>query len=204
MSKFKYLIATLGGFQFGYAIGIMAGAILFIAAQFSLTPSQEGLAVSAFVIGAFLGTGIAGPFANGIGRKRTQQCLALVFILGTILVMTSSAFPQLMLARILQGIAAGGFSVVGPMYLAEVSPAAQRGFFVGCYQLAVTLGIFIAYGVNWALSFSGSWQWMFGLGAIPALLHFFGFFFFPTAGRLISRKHMCLGKSFWNLPSATI
>src|SRR5271155_5066293 len=100
MSKFKYLIATLGGFQFGYAIGIMAGAILFIAAQFALTPSQEGLAVSAFVIGAFLGTAIAGPLANGIGRKRTQQCLALVFILGTLLVMTSSALPQLVLARI--------------------------------------------------------------------------------------------------------
>lgn len=181
MSKFKYLIATLGGFQFGYAIGIMAGAILFIAAQFALTPSQEGLAVSAVLMGTLPGTGIAGPLANRIGRKRTQQYLALAFILGTILVITSTALPQLMFARILQGIAAGGFSVVGPMYLAEVSPAANRGFYVGCYQLAVTLGIFIAYGVNWALSFSGSWQWMFALGAIPALIHFIGFFFLPDS-----------------------
>lgn len=181
MSKLKYLIATLGGFQFGYAIGIMAGAILFIATQFSLTTSQEGLAVSAFVMGAFLGSGIAGPLANAMGRKRVQQCLALVFILGTILVITGAALPQLIAARILQGIAAGGFFVVCPMYLAEVAPAAQRGFFVGCYQLAVTLGIFIAYCVNWALSFSGSWQWMFALGAIPALVHFIGFFFLPDS-----------------------
>jgi MFS family permease len=88
---------------------------------------------------------------------------------------------MLMFARILQGIAAGGFSVVSPMYLAEVSPAANRGFYVGCYQLAVTLGIFVAYGVNWALSFSGSWQWMFALGMIPALTHFIGFFFLPDS-----------------------
>jgi MFS family permease len=181
MNKFKYLIATLGGFQFGYAIGIMAGAILFIAAQFSLTPDQEGLAVSAFLMGAFPGTGIAGPLANWIGRKKTQQSLAIVFIIGTVLVMTSTALPQLMFARILQGIAAGGFSIVGPMYLAEVCPAASRGFFVGCYQLAVTLGIFVAYGVNWALSFSGSWEWMFALGALPALIHFIGFFFLPDS-----------------------
>ncbi|HEY5236541.1 MAG TPA: MFS transporter, partial [Rhabdochlamydiaceae bacterium] len=57
----------------------------------------------------------------------------------------------------------------------------SRGFFVGCYQLAVTLGLFVAYGVTWAFSFSGSWQWMFLLGAIPSLTHFFGFFFLPES-----------------------
>jgi MFS family permease len=181
MNKFKYFIATLGGFQFGYAIGIMAGAILFIAAQFSLTPDQEGLAVSSFLMGALPGAGIAGPLSNRLGRKKTQQWMSILFLIGTALVITSTALPQLMIARILQGLAAGGFSVVGPMYLAEVSPAASRGFFVGCYQLAVTLGIFVANGVNWALSFSGSWQWMFALGAIAALTHLIGFFFLPAS-----------------------
>src|ERR1700729_303966 len=114
MNNFKYFIATLGGFQFGYAIGIMAGAILFIAAQFSLSPEQQGLAVSAFLMGALPGTGIAGPLSNWIGRKRTQQLMALVFIIGTLLVITSMALPLLMAGRILQGIASGGFSVVGP------------------------------------------------------------------------------------------
>jgi SP family arabinose:H+ symporter-like MFS transporter len=181
MNKFKYLIATLGGFQFGYAIGIMSGAILFIATQFLFSPEQQGMAVSAFLMGAVPGTVISGPLANWFGRKKTQQLMAFLFLIGTLLVITSTALPQLMVARILQGIAAGGFSVVGPMYLAEVCPAASRGFFIGCYQLAVTLGIFMAYGVTWALSFSGSWQWMFALGAIPALLHFFGFFFLPES-----------------------
>jgi MFS family permease len=181
MNKFKYLIATLGGFQFGYAIAIMAGAILFIGAQFSLTAEQQGLAVSAFLMGALPGTAITGPLANWLGRKKIQQFMALVFILGTVLVVTSTALPQLIIARILQGIACGGFSVVGPLYLAEVSPAESRGFFVGCYQLAVTLGIFAAYGVNWAFSFSGSWEWMFIIGALPALIHFFGFFFLPDS-----------------------
>jgi MFS family permease len=132
-------------------------------------------------MGALPGTGIAGPLANWIGRKKTQQLMALVFIIGTLLVITSTALPLLMVGRILQGIASGGFSVVGPMYLAEVCPAESRGFFVGCYQMAVTLGIFVAYGVNWALSFSGSWEWMFLLGTIPALTHFIGFFFLPDS-----------------------
>ena len=181
MNKFKYLIATLGGFQFGYAIGIMSGAILFIATQFSLSPEQQGLAVSAFLMGALPGTGITGPLANWMGRKKTQQFMALLFLIGTFIVITSTALPQIMIGRIIQGLAAGGFSVVGPMYLAEVCPAASRGFYIGCYQLAVTLGIFVAYGVNWALSTEGSWQWMFALGAIPALTHLIGFFFMPNS-----------------------
>ena len=181
MNQFKYFIATLGGFQFGYAIGIMSGAILFIIPQFLLTPSQEGLALSAFLMGAPPGSAIAGPLANWLGRKKTQQLMALLFFIGTLLAMTSTSLPGLMVARILHGIAAGGFSVASPLYIAEICPPQNRGFFVGCYQLAVTLGIFVAYGITWALSFSSSWQWMFAFGAIPALAHFIGLFFLPES-----------------------
>ncbi len=181
MNSFKYFIATLGGFQFGYAIGIMAGAILFIAAQFSLSPEQQGIAVSVFLIGAFLGSVISGSLANRIGRKRSQQLLALFFLVGTIVVVTAASLPPIAIGRIIQGIAAGGFAVVGPIYLAEVSPAASRGFYVGCYQLSVTLGILVAFSINWAFSFDGSWRWMFALGAIPALMHLIGFFFLPDS-----------------------
>jgi MFS family permease len=181
MNRLKYLIATLGGFQFGYAIGVMAGAILFIAKQFSLSPEQEGLAVSIFLIGALLGTAVSGSIANGIGRKYTQQAMAVLFIVGTLTVISAHALPALIIGRILQGIASGGFVVVGPMYLAEISPPVSRGFYVGCYQLSVTLGILVAFAITWALSFSGSWQWMFALGLIPSLMHLIGFFFLPDS-----------------------
>ncbi len=89
MSKFQYFIATLGGFQFGYAIGIMAGAILFIATQFAFTPEQQGLAMSAFLMGALPGAGVTGPITNWLGRKKTQQLMSILFLIGTFLVVTS-------------------------------------------------------------------------------------------------------------------
>lgn len=181
MNKFQYFIATLGGFQFGYAIGIMAGAILFIATQFAFTPEQQGLAMSAFLMGALPGAGVTGPIANWLGRKKTQQLMSILFLIGTFLVVTSLALPQMMIGRIIQGFASAGFSVVGPMYLAEVSPPTSRGFYIGCYQLAVTLGIFVAYGINWLLAPASAWQWMVALGAIPALMHLIGFFFLPDS-----------------------
>jgi len=181
MNRFKYFIATLGGFQFGYAVGIMAGAILFITTQFGLTPSEQGLAMSAFLMGTLPGAGVTGPIANRIGRKKTQQLMALLFLIGTFVVIASLALPQLMIGRIIQGFAAAGLSVVGPMYLAEVSPPTSRGFYIGCYQLSVTLGIFVAYGVNWLLAPVRAWEWMFALGAIPAFMHLIGFFFLPDS-----------------------
>jgi MFS transporter, SP family, galactose:H+ symporter len=177
----KRLIMILGGFQFGYAIGVMAGAILFIATQFSLTPEAQGWLVSAFLIGTFPGATCAGSLANAIGRKRGQQVVALLFLIGTLLLITATSIPQIFIGRLIQGLAAGAISIIGPLYIAEVSPAERRGTYIAWYQLAVTMGIFISYGVNLLFSSSASWTAMFAVALIPALLHGIGFFFLPDS-----------------------
>ncbi len=196
MDRLKYLISTLGGFQFGYAIGVMAGAILFIATQFALTPEQQGWVVSAFLIGTFPGATLAGALANYLGRKRAQQLVALLFFIGTLLLITASSIPMIFSGRILQGLAAGAISVIGPLYIAEISPPERRGTYIGWYQLAVTSGIFIAYGVNFLLASSSAWQWMFGLSLIPATLHFIGFFFLPDSRPVQTEQAKVSWKAF--------
>lgn len=193
---FRILIATLGGFQFGYAIGVMAGAILFIAAQFGLTPEQQGWAVSAFLVGTFPGAMLAGPLANRFGRKTMQQVVALLFFLGTATLMTAASLEQIFVGRILQGLAAGAVSVIGPLYIAEISPAQKRGTYVGFYQLAVTLGIFVANGINLLWASKGAWQKMFGVALLPAVLHFVGFFFLPDSRPPRSEPHSTSWKTF--------
>lgn len=181
MNRLKYLIATLGGFQFGYTVGIMSGAILFLTTQFNLSPDQQGGLVSAFLFGSLPGSIIAGPLVNWLGRKKLQQAAALVFLLGTLMLVYASSVTEIFTGRVIEGLAVGIFAVVGPMYLAEISPAEKRGFYIGCYQLAVTLGIFVAYGINYLFSASGDWKWMFGLGMIPAIFQFIGFFSLPES-----------------------
>ncbi len=179
MQLLKYLIPSLGGFQFGYAIGIMAGAILFIGGQFSLTPEQQGTLVSSFLMGAVPGAGVAGWLANRFGRKKTQQLAALLFLVGAGLLIFANSIPTIMAGRIIQGLASGIVAVVTPMYIAEISPPERRGVHVSYYQLAVTFGIFVAYLVN--LLFSGNWHAMLGVGLLPALFHFLGFFKMPES-----------------------
>ena len=60
--------------------------------------------------------------------------------------------------------------MAAPLYASETAPTSLRGRFVSSYQLAITIGIFVAYGVDWALTNSESWRGMLGASAVPALL----------------------------------
>jgi MFS transporter, SP family, galactose:H+ symporter len=157
----------------------MAGAILFLAPDFGLSAQMQGMVVSAFLMGALPGAGIAGPVSNHIGRRRAQQLIALLFLIGSVMIFAASSIPVIIIGRILQGLAAGSIAVVGPMYLAEISPRDKRGHYVGYYQLSVTLGILIAYGLN--LLLAPNWPLMFLLGAVPALIHLIGFQYLPDS-----------------------
>ncbi len=181
MEKWKYIIAVLGAFQYGYSIAIMAGALLFLIPVYELDATQQGFLVSAILIGALLGAAVSGTFAELFGRKRSQIVIAGIFFLGTLMLVSSPIFSALVLGRMIQGVGAGAISVVGPIYIAEIAPAAARGRYVSFYQLAVTLGILSAYSVSYLFSQDGGWRWMFAIGLIPAIVHGIGFFFLPDS-----------------------
>ncbi len=181
MSFWKYCIAMLGAFQYGYTIAVMAGALLFLAPIYQLDPSRQGFLVSAVLIGGLFGAASAGMLAEIYGRKRAQIIIAGIFLAGTLVVVFSSSIEAVVVGRVIQGLAVGAISVVGPMYIAEVSPYQNRGRNVSFYQLAVTFGILCAYSVSYIFSGEGAWRWMFAIGIIPAVLHAVGFLFLPDS-----------------------
>ncbi|MGH2637906.1 MAG: MFS transporter, partial [Rhabdochlamydiaceae bacterium] len=119
--------------------------------------------------------------AETYGRKKTQIFIAALFLAGALVVVYSFSFEAIILGRVIQGLATGAISVVGPMYIAEVSPALVRGRYVSFYQLAVTFGILCAYSVSYLFAGEGAWRWMFAVGIIPAALHGVGFLFLPDS-----------------------
>jgi MFS transporter, SP family, galactose:H+ symporter len=179
MQTWKYCIAILGAFQFGFTIAVMAGALLFLIPIYHLDPAQQGHVVSAILIGALIGAASGGMLAERYGRKRAQIIIAGFFLIGTLTVVFSSSINAIIIGRVIQGLAVGAISVVGPMYIAEVSPPLTRGRNVSFYQLSVTFGILCAYSVNYLFAWDGGWRWMFAVGIIPAILHGLGFLFLP-------------------------
>ena len=176
-------IAGLGGLLFGYDTGVIAAALLFIEPEFGLSSFESGLVVAAVPIGAVIGAIFAGRLADAHGRRGMILGSAVVFIVGAI---TSAAAPEvvtLVISRLIVGVAVGLASAVAPVYISEVAPPEERGRLVTFFQLAVTIGIVVAYGVGLAFDPIEGWRWMLGLGAVPAIVLGLGMLRMPQSPR---------------------
>ncbi len=165
--------AAVGGLLFGFDIAIITGAGSFLAEHFHLGPIGLGWAFSSLLFGCVLGSALAGWIADHYGRRLPLLWVAVLFGLTSVATGLAPTFGLFIAARLLGGIAVGAVSVLAPMYVSEISPAAGRGRMGALYQLAIVAGILISYLVNFALHDIGAWgwRWMFISGALPSALY---------------------------------
>lgn len=176
-------IAALGGLLFGYDTGVVSAALLYIAPAFGLSTVMKQVVVSSLLVGAIVGVIAGGPMSDGIGRKPTLWIVAVVFAGSTLVCAFAPNVEVLLAARFVLGFAIGASSLVVPTYIAEIAPPANRGALVSLYQLMITVGILASYLVGYAYSDSGSWRWMLGWAASPAVVMFLGLFLLPESPR---------------------
>lgn len=184
-------ISALGGMLFGYDIGVISGAILFIKTDFGLSPILEEVVVSSVLLGSLVGAVAGGVLADRFGRRRMLIVTAVVFGLGAIAAALAPATAWLIVARVTAGMAIGIASFVAPLYISEIAPADIRGTLVSINQVALTIGIVISYGIDYAFAVSQAWRWMFALAVIPAGAFAIGLCFIPDSPRwLVARGHV--------------
>lgn len=164
------LIAGLGGILYGFDMGIIAAALLFVRSSFGLSTRMEEVVVSVVLLGAMTGAIVGGTVADRIGRRATLVWAAVIFIVGSILAPISPNVGVLIAARAFLGIAIGFTSVTAPVYVSELAPPQSRGMLIGLYQFALTLGIAAADLTGYALAGQHAWRLMFAIGAVPAVL----------------------------------
>ncbi|ELY78597.1 sugar transporter [Natrinema pallidum DSM 3751] len=194
-NSFIYVVAALAalnGLLFGFDTGVISGAMLYIRNTFELATVFgysmnasliEGIIVSGAMIGAIIGAALGGRLADRLGRRRLILVGAVVFFVGSLIMAIAPTVEILIVGRIVDGIGVGFASVVGPLYISEISPPKIRGSLVSLNQLTITSGILIAYLVNFAFAGGGEWRWMLGLGMVPAAVLFVGMLFMPESPR---------------------
>jgi SP family xylose:H+ symportor-like MFS transporter len=207
------LVATLGGLLFGYDTAVISGAIGALEANFieplglaeTARNSLIGLTVSSALFGCIIGGIAAGWVADHWGRRRGLILAATLFLICSI----GSAVPELGLGaigslgpdaltpfniyRVIGGIGVGLASMLSPLYIAEVAPRQKRGQLVTYNQMAIVLGIFGVYFVNWAIArggdqgwlYASGWRWMFASEAIPSLTFLVLLLFVPETPRYL-------------------
>jgi sugar porter (SP) family MFS transporter len=181
---------------FGYDIGVISGAILFVKKAFSLSSGLEEIVVSSVLLGSLAGAIAGGALADRLGRRKLMIVTAVIFCFGAIGASLAPGTPWLIAARIVAGVAIGAASFVAPLYISEIAPVDIRGKLVSINQVALTSGIVISYCVDYAFAPSQAWRWMFAGAVIPAAAFCLGLMFIPDSPRwLAASGHMDLAKS---------
>lgn len=189
-SSFVYAIAgiaALNGLLFGFDIGVISGALLYINQTFTLTPFLEGVVTSSMLVGAMIGAATGGQLADRFGRRRLTLAAAAVFFVGSFGMALSPTLGWLIVWRVIEGVAVGIASIVGPLLISETAPPDVRGSLGFLQQLMITIGILMAYVTNYifAPEFFGiiGWRWMLWFGAVPAAVLAIGTYFLPETPR---------------------
>jgi len=185
------VVAALGGLLFGFDTAVISGTINFIQPYFGLSEAQLGWTVSSLLFGCIAGVFIAGKAGDHYGRKKVLMAAALLFFFSAVGSASAHSLSFFLFSRILGGIAVGVASILSPMYIAELAPAKYRGTLVSLNQLAIVIGILVAFFSNYLLVGTGenNWRWMLLVMAAPAVLLFFSLFLVPESPRwLVARN----------------
>jgi len=186
------LIAALGGLLFGFDTAVISGITRALTVGFKLTPGLLGFTVSSALWGTVLGSVFAGYPADKYGRLAALRALAVSYVISAVGCALAWDWYSVVLFRAIGGLAIGGSSVIGPMYIAEIAPASRRGRFVAIFQFNIVLGILVAYLSNYLIGLAGfgaiEWRVKLGVAAIPAVLFFLALFSIPQSPRWLVRN----------------
>ncbi|HJG67833.1 MAG TPA: sugar porter family MFS transporter [Staphylococcus ureilyticus] len=181
--KLIFFLGALGGLLYGYDMGVISGALLFIKDDIPLNSFTEGLVVASMLVGAIFGSGASGPMSDRLGRRLVVFIIAIIYIVGALILALAPSMPVLVIGRLVIGLAVGGSTAIVPVYLSEMAPTEQRGSLSSLNQLMITIGILSSYLINYAFTPIEGWRWMLGLAVLPSLILLIGVAFMPESPR---------------------
>ena len=190
-------VATIGGFMFGYDSGVINGTQEGLEKAFDLSKLGTGFNVGAILIGCAFGAFAAGRLSDRLGRRGVMMIAAVLFLVSALLAGAAPTSATFILARLLGGLGVGAASVLSPVYIAEVTPAAIRGRLSSVQQIMIITGLTGAFFANYALAHAAggsqaalwggfpAWRWMFWMQVIPAAVYFLALLAIPESPRFL-------------------
>lgn len=180
------LLASMTSILLGYDIGVMSGAILYIRRDLGVSEVQIEVLAGILNLYSLIGSAAAGRTSDWIGRRYTIVFASAIFFAGALLMGFATNYAFLMVGRFVAGIGVGYALMIAPVYAAEVSPAASRGFLTSFPEVFINAGILIGYVSNYGFSklpLHLGWRFMLGIGAIPSIFLALGVLAMPESPR---------------------
>jgi len=181
------LTGALGGLVFGFDMVVISGVIDSVVRLYGLSGWGKGITVAVSPIATVLGCFAAGVLGQRLGARAALRWAAALYLFAALGNVCSGGWPMLLTTRFLGGFGIGAASVLGPVYITELSPAMWRGRLVGTFQLNVVFGILLGYTSNFLVRLAHlgtvEWRMMFSVAVLPALIFFLALFRIPRSPR---------------------
>lgn len=187
MLRLVFLV-TCGGVLFGFGITSIAGVLDTLGPLFHLDLQASQFLVFILVAGCFFGAIAAGPLSMRCGRRPAMALASLLSVGVYAYLLTAPSHAGLIGARLLQGLSIGLYSMVVPMYAAEAAQTARRGAIVALFQLAITAGILLSYGLALWWDAADQWAIVLGAGLIPSILAIAALMALPESPRWLAAQ----------------
>jgi sugar porter (SP) family MFS transporter len=188
------IVAALGGLLFGFDTAVISGAIDALKSLYHLSNWGQGVTVFAALAGTVISAMTAGLPGDKFGRRDSLRWMAVLYLVSSVGCALAWNWPALLVFRFIGGLGIGGSSVLGPMYIAEISPAKWRGRLVGLFQFNIVFGILLAYFSNYVVGTfnlgDAEWRWKLGVPAIPAIFFLVMLFAIPRSPRWLVKKEL--------------
>lgn len=159
----KLVIVILAVTQFTVILDFMIMSPLgdMLMKSMQLTPSQFGLAVSAYAFSAGFSGFLTAGFSDRFDRKNLLLFFYIGFIIGTILCGVAHTYWFLVGARIITGLFGGVIGSISMAIIADLFALQQRGRVMGFVQMAfgasqvlgIPIGLYVANGWGWEAPF---------------------------------------------------
>ena len=183
-------VASLGGLLFGFDTAVISGAEKSIQTVYGLSDFSHGFTIAIALIGTIIGAFICSKPVEKYGRLKALKIIAFLYFVSAVGSAAIIDWYSFLFFRFAGGLAVGASSVVGPMYIAEISPSRWRGRFVAFFQFNIVLGIVLAYFSNyWIHGIAHDWQWMLGVEAIPAIVFALLLYTVPESPRWLVKQN---------------
>jgi SP family sugar:H+ symporter-like MFS transporter len=191
------LVATIGGFLFGFDSGVINGTVDGLKTAFDSDNVVTGFNVASMLMGCALGALAAGRLADRFGRRTILLVASVCFFVSAWGSGISQDSVEFIIYRVLGGLAVGAASVLAPAYISEIAPAKVRGMLSSVQQVAIISGLFFAFLSNYFIAGKAgsslhvfawgyeAWRWMFWVELIPAVTFFFALLIIPESPRFL-------------------
>ena len=190
----RIMLVAMGGPSCdGYLLGVMGVALGLITPALALDTLWTGLIAASVLVGVFIGGAVFGPITDRVGRHLMYVLNLATFVVFSALQFFVTEAWQLLVLRLLIGIAIGADYPIASALTTELVPRRMRGPALSGLVLAWWVGYGVSYWVGWALTGLGddSWRWMLASGTVPALIFLFMRAGIPESPRwLASRGRM--------------